>query len=379
MSKAVNLGSVMEGIFAIAVGLIMCESDAPSRQLTVANVNSIRRQVGSSMYTRAGFTKVLFRGKQFRLKTSGSQPDYVPDFVTVTLKVSLKEGEVSSAFGKKYFDNTKESVIQSLITQVVNSSTKYKRDLRQAQDQYLLNNKPEKVDIVIVADGVGGELSGGDLKGDVAVNITINGTPIINRNLNFSLKAGKTPSKTISNESPYKSMLRLNETFKLGVNTKKYDFLDGQARTPKEKYEKVKYTTMLYNEVLDGLVESFKVGSGSAKAWDFLKKAAFGKDYAQVVSIGTAATYESSIEYINALQKRYPILIAERAPGKNGPNVKFIIKEIDKPLFQIRFKNRSKITGPEEASISELKMMIETEKIFKQPSNWDPQVGNIGV
>jgi hypothetical protein len=45
----------------------------------------------------------------------------------------------------------------------------------------LLNNKPEKVDIIIVADGVGGELSGGDLKGDVAVNITINGTPIMNR------------------------------------------------------------------------------------------------------------------------------------------------------------------------------------------------------
>ena len=379
MSKAVNLGSVMEGIFAIAVGLIMCESDAPSRKLTAANVNSIRRQVGNSMYTRAGFTKVLFRGKQFRLKTKGSQPDYVPDFVTVTLKVSLKEGEVSSAFDKKYFDNTKESVIQSLISQVVNSSTKYKRDLRQAQDQYLLNNKPEKVDIIIVADGVGGELSGGDLKGDVAVNITINGTPIINKNLNFSLKAGKTPSKTISNESPYKSMVRINETFKLGVDTKQYSFLDGQARTPKEKHEKVKYTLMLYNQVLDRLVESFKVGAGSAKAWDFLKKAAFGQDYAQVVSIGTSATYESSIEYIDALQKRYPILTAERAPGKNGPNVKFIIKEIGKPLFQIRFKNRSKIIGPEEASISELKMMIETEKIFKQPSDWDPKVGNIGV
>lgn len=375
MSKAVNLGSVMEGIFAIAVGLIMCESDAPSRRLTAANLNSVRRQVSSSMYTRAGFIKVLFRGNQFRLKTKGSQPDYVPDFVTVTLKVSLKEGEVSSAFGKKYFDNTKESVIQNLITQVVTSSTKYKKDLRAAQDQYLLNNKPEKVDVVIVADGVGGELSGGDLKGDVVVNITINGTPIINKNLNFSLKAGKTPSKTISNESPYRSMLRVNETFKLGVNTQQYAFLDGQARTSKEKFEKVKYITMFYNEVLDGLVQSFKVGAGSPKAWDFLRKAAFGKDYAQVVSIGTGATYESSIEYINALQKRYPILIAERS----GPNIKFIIREINKPLFQIRFKNRSKIIGFEEASISELKMMIETEKIFKQPSNWDPKVGNIGV
>lgn len=375
MAKSVNLGSVMEGVFAIAVGLIMCESDAPGRKLNVSSINTVRSQVKNSMYTRAGFTKVLFRGKQFRIKTKGSQPDYVPDFVTVTLQVSLKEGEVASAFGEKFFDNTKESVIQTLITQVVTSSTKYKKDLRKAQDQYLLNNKPEKVDVLIVADGVGGEQSGGDLKGDVAVNITINGTSIINKDLNFSLKAGKTPSKTISNESPYKSMMRVNETFELGIDSKKYDFLSGSSRTPKEKFEKVKYTTMFYNEVLDKLVDSFESGRGSTKAWDFLKKAAFGTDYAAVVSIGTNKTNESSTEYISALQKRYPTIVTKKV----GNNIKFFVKEINAPLFQIRFKNRSKITGDSEASISELKMMIETEKIFKQPSDWDPAVGNIGV
>jgi hypothetical protein len=365
----------MEGVFAIAVGLIMCESDAPGRKLDVSSINTVRSQVKNSMYTRAGFTKVLFRGKQFRIKTKGSQPDYVPDFVTVTLQVSLKEGEVASAFGKSFFDNTKESVIQTLIAQVVTSSTKYKKDLRKAQDQYLLNNKPEKVDVLIVADGVGGEQSGGDLKGDVAVNITINGTPIINKDLNFSLKAGKTPSKTISNESPYKSMMRVNETFELGIDSKKYDFLSGSSRTSKEKFEKVKYTTMFYNEVLDKLVDSFESGRGSTKAWDFLKKAAFGTDYAAVVSIGTNKTNESSTEYISALQKRYPTIVTKKV----GNNIKFFVKEINAPLFQIRFKNRSKIIGDGEASISELKMMIETEKIFKQPSDWDPAVGNIGV
>ena len=96
MAKSVNLGSVMEGVFAIAVGLIMCESDAPGRKLDAKSINKIRGQVKNSMYTRAGFTKVLFRGQQFRIKTKGSQADYVPDFVTVTLKVSLKEGEVKS-------------------------------------------------------------------------------------------------------------------------------------------------------------------------------------------------------------------------------------------------------------------------------------------
>ena len=379
MSKAVNLGSVMEGIFAIAVGLIMSESDAPGRQLTESTVNNIRSQVKSSMYTRAGFTKVLFRGKQFRVKTKGNQADYVPDMVTVTLKVSLKEGEVVSAFGKKYYENTKESVIQQLISQVVTSATKYKKDLEAAKNQYLLNQMPEKVDIVIVADGVGGEQSGGDLKGDVLVDITINGQKIIDKNLNFSLKAGKTPSKTISNESPYKSMARINETFGLGIDAQKYSFLAATSRTGKEKHEKVKYTQMFYDETLNGLVRVFSDGTGSQKAWDFLKRAAFGSDYANVVSIGASKTTESSIAYINALQKRYPTLTAERSPKGKGHNVKFIIQEIKKPLFQIRYKNRSEILGPDEANIKELKMMIETEKIFKQPKDFDPAIGNIGV
>lgn len=367
----------MEGVFAIAVGLIMCESDAPGRQLSVSQVNAIRGQVKASMYTRGGFEKRLFKGKQFKIKTKAGQPDYVPDDVTVTLKVSLKEGEVASAYGKKYWENTKESVIQSLISQVVTSATKYKRDLESAKNQYLLNQLPEKVNIVITADGVGGEQSGGDLKGDVAVNITINGSPVVNKNLNYSLKAGKTPSKTISNESPYKSMTRINEVFGLGINTAQYSFLDQQARTGKEKFEKVRYTTMFYEEVLDGLVKAFKdnTGGGSPKGWELLKKAAFGSDYAQVVSIGTAITNESSPEYIEALQKKYPELTARRV----GSNVKFFITAINKPLFQIRFKNRSEIIGHDEANIKELKMMIETEKVFKQPSDWDPSVGNVGV
>lgn len=379
MSKAVNLGSVMEGIFAIAVGLIMCESDAPGRQLTQSTVNNIRSQVKSAMYTRAGFTKVLFRGRQYKVKTKGNQADYVPDFVTVTLQVSLKEGEVASAYGKTYYENTKESVIQQLISQVVSSATKYKKDLEVAKNNYLLNQMPEKVDIVIVADGVGGEQSGGDLKGDVLVDITINGEKITNQNLNFSLKAGKTPSKTISNESPYKSMVRINETFGLGIDAQKYSFLAGTSRTGKEKHEKVKYTQMFYDETLDGLVRIFSDGTGSQKAWEFLKSAAFGTDYANVVSIGASKTTESSIAYINALQKRYPILTAERSPRGKGHNVKFMIQEIKKPLFQIRYKNRSEILGPDEANIKELKMMIETENIFKQPKDFDPATGNIGV
>lgn len=367
----------MEGVFAIAVGLIMCESDAPGRQLSVSQVNSIRGQVKASMYSRGGFQKKIFDGKQYKIKTKAGQPDYVPDKVTVTLQVSLKEGEVASAFGKQYWENTKESVIQSLILQVVNSATKYKRDLQNAKNQYLLNDKPEKVNIVVNADGVGGEQSGGDLKGDVAVNITINGSPVINKNLNYSLKAGRTPSKTISNESPFKSMSRINEVFMLGINPAKYSFLEQQARTGKEKFEKVRYTTMFYEEVLDGLVTAFKdrTGGGSPKGWELLKKAAFGSDYAQVVSIGTAMTNESSPEYIEALQKKYPELTARRV----GNNVKFFITAINKPLFQIRFKNRSEIIGHDEANIKELKMMIETEKVFKQPSNWDPSVGNVGV
>ena len=44
MAKSVNLGSVMEGVFAIAVGLIMCESDAPGRKLDVSSINTVRNR-----------------------------------------------------------------------------------------------------------------------------------------------------------------------------------------------------------------------------------------------------------------------------------------------------------------------------------------------
>jgi hypothetical protein len=174
-------------------------------------------------------------------------------------------------------------------------------------------------------------------------------------------------------------MVRINETFGLGIDAQKYSFLAGTSRTGKEKHEKVKYTQMFYDETLDGLVRVFSDGTGSQKAWDFLKRAAFGADYANVVSIGASKTTESSIAYINALQKRYPILTAERSPRGKGHNVKFMIQEIKKPLFQIRYKNRSEILGPDEANIKELKMMIETENIFKQPKDFDPATGNIGV
>ena len=76
---------------------------------------------------------------------------------------------------------------------------------------------------------------------------------------------------------------------------------------------------MFYNEVLDGLVDSVLMLKISPKAWDFLVK--FVGDYAAVVSIGTSKTNESSIEYINVLQNRYPTI----ATQKVGNNIKFFV------------------------------------------------------
>ena len=58
MSKIVNLGSVMEGIFAIAIGLILCESDLPSRKLSISEINNIRRQID---FNKGTFKKRIFK------------------------------------------------------------------------------------------------------------------------------------------------------------------------------------------------------------------------------------------------------------------------------------------------------------------------------
>lgn len=366
MSKVVNLGSVMEGIFAIAVGLILCESDLPSRQLTTGQVNSIRRQIN---FNTGSFKKKLFRGKQ----KIGS---YVADNVEVNLTVNLKLGEAGSAYGKRYFENTKESVIQRLVGSVVQNAARYKKLLTEAKNEYLLNQKPEVVKIDVIADGVAGEQTGGDIKGDVMVSVIINGKPALsNRNLNFSLKAGTSPSKTLSNESPHKSLLRVSSTFGLGIDPADYAFLDEVARSPQQKYQKVVYTKKLYDQVLNGMNTKFSSGTGSQLAWKLLKDSAFGSDYAQVVSISPREIKESSPAYINALQARYPEISVKKA----GEKIQFYIAAIDKPLFYLRFKNRSKIIGPEFAEIKEMKLMIETDKIFYQPKDFDPSQNNIGV
>jgi hypothetical protein len=368
MSKAVNLGSVMEGIFAIAIGLILCESDLPSRQLTAGQVNSIRRQIN---FNTGSFKKRLFRGKQRIGK-------YAVDNVEVNLVVNLKLGEAGSAYGKKYFENTKESVIQRLIGSVVQNAARYKKLLTEAKNEYLLNQKPDVVKIDVIADGVAGEQTGGDIKGDVMVTIMINGKPALsNQNLNFSLKAGTTPSKTLSNESPHKSLLRVSETFNLGINPRDYQFLDEVARSPQQKYQKVVYTKKLYDAVLKGMNQKFSASGrvGSQLAWQLLKNSAFGSDYAQVVSISPRIIKESSPQYINALQERYPDLEVR----KTGEKIQFYISELNKPLFYLRFKNRSSIIGPESAEIKEMKLMIETDKIFYQPNDFDPKLNNIGV
>jgi len=362
MSKIVNLGSVMEGIFAISIGLILCESDLPSRKLSISEINNIRRQID---FNKGTFKKRIFKGRQ-KIK------NYAVDNVEVNLTVNLKMGEVGGAFGKQYFENTKESVISRLISSVVQNAARYRTLLTQAKNEYLLNERPETVVIDVIADGVTGEQSGGDIKGDVMVNININGKPALsNKNLNFSLKAGTTPSKTLSNESPHKSLLRVSQTFNLGINPNDYAFLEESARSPEQKYQKVVYTKKLYDAVLSGMNQKFSSSgrTGSNLAWQLLKNSAFGSDYAQVVSISPREIKESSLEYINALQSAYPDLEVK----KTGEKIQFYISELNKPLFYLRFKNRSKIIGPESAEIKEMKLMIETDKIFYQPKDFNPR------
>ena len=70
-----------------------------------------------------------------------------------------------------------ESLISRLIWSVVQSAARYRRLLTNAKNEYLLNEQPETVVIHVIADGVTAEQSGGDIKGDIMVNININGKP----------------------------------------------------------------------------------------------------------------------------------------------------------------------------------------------------------
>ena len=184
----------------------------------------------------------------------------------------------------------------------------------------------------------------------------MNGQKQLNKILSFSLKSG---SKTLANLSPFNGMMDILRRFGISLeNETKYRKVLGeklaQARTPGEKKLKVDTIKELYKDTLDALETASRNSTFKDQAFELFKSMTFGSDLANVVDIDKTKIKEITVEHINQLQQNTTSIDVQ----KRSDNLKFILKPLNKELFQLRFKKRVVGTG-EDFQIKELKFYVE--------------------
>jgi len=325
-----NEGDIIEGIFAISIALYIRDDKIDKNKLNDlrTKIEPIEFDKGRVLVNIAKNVKKQYPGKPV-------------DLFNVNLEIRLKRASTGVAFGKDFkpiYSKSKDignidKKIDSLIKSQNNSSWQSK--IKAAKDKFLMNNISEVVTFNVIADGIAGESSGGDIKADIVVEIyaqtKTQKKSIFKEKISFSLKS---ESVTVANLSPYKGMKDIAEAFKLDwKDVSKYEVLTRSAKTETEKIQKFKTIEAMYAE-LKGMIKKNK-STISQKAFDFLGKSIFGSDLANVVDIQKSVVKEISPEYFNLLKKNIKLDVIE-----NGNNLVFVDEKTKTPIFQIRTKLR---------------------------------------
>jgi len=240
---AANIGDCAEGAFAITLALYICENDlmqsSANLKPTLPNVKYWMKQIEPSFFENGGtWTKTLYNGKASLAKQVGKQvtdkesktsktSNQIPaDYATVTLSVGLKPKSVAGIFGQTGYENV---TLDSIIIQMLNDGGRYKYQIDSFKKRYMTNNTSEFIDVDIRTIGKEGEQSGGAIKGDIQLQVSIQrysletgrkiGVPHkqVFPTMYFSLKASVTPPRTIANESPIKALNALSSAFGVDV------------------------------------------------------------------------------------------------------------------------------------------------------------------
>lgn len=328
---SINEGDVIEGIFTIALALYIAHGKIEKTKL-----NEIRTKIDPNMFASGRVKHTVAKN------IKRSKKNRPPDFFTVNLEVRLKTSSVSAAYGKKYEVLYKKSKdvgkIDQKIDQLIKLSTnsKFTKKIQAAIDTFLDNNFGEIVTFTVIADGIEGESSGGDVKGDVT--LVVYGakkgskqkvTEII---IPFSLKSGST---TVANMSPYWGMLKLATALKIKWDgEKKYQRLSKSFTGTEEQKQKFNMIVSMYKELKKMIVKQSKSSSSFTKdALQFLEKSIFGSDNADVVDITHTGIKEITKQYFNVLKKNVKFKVEDK-----GNNLTFVDIDTGGVLFQIRAK-----------------------------------------
>lgn len=328
-----NEGDVIEGIFCIAIGLYIAHGQVSKQEL-----NKIRAKVDTSMFNSGRFKYSVAKNLKRKHKNKPV------DIFNVSIEMRLKsEQSVKGAFGKEFDVLYKKSKdvgnIDKKITQLIASisNASYISKINKAINSFLDNNFGEVVEFVVVADGVAGESTGGEIKGDITISIYAQRKTakkkILSEEIPFSLKS---ESVTVANLSPYEGMLSIAKALGIKWDAKeKYIQLTKKATTNAEKNQKFKLINLMYKELKQEISKKSSSAKFSNDAFEFLSKSIFGRDLADVIDIRSGGVKEITKEYFDNMQKTTKLIVEER-----GNNLVFLDKKDSTPIFQLRTKLR---------------------------------------
>jgi hypothetical protein len=327
-----NEGDVIEGIFTIALSLYLAYGKVDKNEL-----NKIRTKIDTKMFSTGRFKYSVVENY---MRQKGKNP---PDFFNVGFEMRLKPESVVGAFDKEYevlYKSSKDiGNINKKIDKLIEATTtaNFVKRAAGAVNYFLDNNYGEVVTFMVISDGIAGEASGGELKGDVTLEVHAvrkgSTKKLIAGSLPFSLKS---ESVTVANLSPYNGMLDIADA--LGIKwTAKEDYvrLSKPFFGPVEQKAKFELITSLYNDLKTEIIKESNKPQFTKNALDFLSKSIFGSDLSDVVDVNSSGLKEITVEYFNNLRKTVQLTAVS-----NGNNLVFKDKKTDVPIFQIRTKLR---------------------------------------
>lgn len=327
-----NQGDVIEGIFTIALALYIAHKKIDKNLL-----NKIRTKIDSKMF---GNGRVSYSVAKNLARKLGKKPT---DYFNVNFEMRLKPESVSGAFGKEYdvlYKSSREiPKISNKIDQLIRSinGANFARKVDTAITKFLSNNYGEVIDFTVVADGIAGESSGGNIKGDVTLQIfakrkNVN-KKILSESIPFSIKS---ESVTVANLSPYKGMLDIASGLGIEWDAKeKYARLSRPFTGPVEQRAKDKLIKSMYKELQKQILSVSTSPNFTQTAYDFLEKSIFGEDKAEVIDVTQTKVKEITLEHFKMLRKNTSLF-----PQIRGNNLFFVDKKTKKPIFKIRTKLR---------------------------------------
>jgi hypothetical protein len=327
-----NEGDVIEGIFTIALSLYLAYGKVDKQKL-----NQIRTKIDTSVFAKGRFKYDVVTNNKRQVGKN------MPDFINVSFEMRLKPKSIQGAFGKDYdvlYRSSKDignidRKIDQLIKAVQNSAFVRRADA--AINTFLKNKTADIINIIVIADGIAGESSGGKIKGDVTLTIyaqTRNGNKkITSGDIPFSLKS---ESVTVSSLSPYFGMLGIAEALNIKWDAKeKYVRLAKSFVGPVEQKAKFALIRSMYEDLKDKILLNSNSPSFTLNALNFLGKNIFGDDLADVIDIQRGAVKEITQDYFNKLKKSVKLIAQVK-----GSNLIFLDKNTKAAIFQIRTKLR---------------------------------------